>query len=91
MRTPEEVKKQIEGLTKMKEWLPSHSMFGTPNHDCIDAQIELLEGKKDIDDFEEADDPEEDDEQHLYNAALEAEQWMNGEREEDLFETQGEK
>lgn len=91
MRTPEEVKKQIEGLTKMKEWLPERSGFGTPNHEKIDAQISILDGSKDVTDIDEGDWDEMDEQNEIYRAAEDADEWMNETREEDLFETQGEK
>ena len=53
MRTKYEIKKQVDGLQKMKNWLPEFSGFGDPNHKGIDAQLDIIEGSKDMSDFEE--------------------------------------
>lgn len=43
-RTPEEKEDVITRLLALKETLPSHSMFGDPNHEIIDTQIEIIRG-----------------------------------------------
>lgn len=77
-RTAKEIKKQIEGLKKMKKTLPEFSFFGDNNWDGIDAQLDVLEGMKEAEDFEDDDE--------IYSLASQAEEWLNGERDEDLFE-----
>lgn len=76
MRTKEEITRQREGLEKMKKGLPEYSAFGDNNWANIDAQIDILLGA-DLGDYEDSDE---------YNSAEEAEMWLNGEIEEDLFE-----
>lgn len=88
MKTKEEINRQIKGLQKMKEWLPAISGMGTPNHDIFDAQISILDGSQELSDIDEGDFEEMDAQNEVYRGAEEAEQWMNGEREGDLFEEQ---
>jgi hypothetical protein len=86
-RTPEEIARQIDGLKKMKETLPEFSMFGDSNWEKIDAQLDVLEGKKEADEFyidETAEEFEEGDNE-LYFAAQEADDWLNSQHNEDLF------
>ena len=87
-RTPEEITRQIEGLKKMKTTIPERSHFGDENWAQIDAQLDILEDKAELDSFYNDEDSEEyeDGDNDIYFAAEEAEQWMNFEREEDLFE-----
>lgn len=87
MRTKEEVKQQIEGLKNQKIVLPEFSMFGDNNWEKIDAKIDVLEGLKDPDDFyeDETSDEYQDGDNDLFFAAEEAERWLDGESDEDLF------
>lgn len=87
-RTQKEIDAQIEGLKKMKMTLPQFSVFGDDNWGRIDAQLDVLEGEKDADDFyiDETSDEYEEGDNDNYHGAVEAEEWMNGERDEDLFE-----
>ena len=86
MRSQKEINGQIEGLEKMKEWLPEFSVFGTPNHLIIDAQISILDYSSELSDFEEGNLNEMDDENQIYRGAEDAEAWLNEENDEDLFE-----
>lgn len=79
MRTKEEVDRQIDGLKKMKSTVPEFSKFGDNNWEKINAQLDVLEDLKEPDDFYIG-------HNDVYNAAVEAEEWMNGEDNEDLFE-----
>lgn len=90
-RTKEEIQKQIDGLKAMKKWFPHHSVFGDNNHAGIEVQLDILEGKSFASDYEEFSEdnhwfPEEDLE-YVRERAEEAEQWLNGESDEDLFDT----
>ena len=78
MRTKDEINRQIKGLKKEKEDLPEFSMFGTNNWKSINAMIEILNGNKSSEHFEFAD-------QEVENAAYDAENWLNEERDDDLF------
>ena len=48
-RTQEEIDRQIAGLKKERASLPERTAFNDPNWKGIDAQIAVLEGKKDAD------------------------------------------
>lgn len=86
-RSKEEIQKQIDGLKRDKEKLPEYSKFGDPNWQMIDAQLSILEGREDIDDFEEDEDllndglPDE-----IYNAAQAASDWLDGLTDDNLFD-----
>ena len=77
-RTKEEIKRQVEGLQKMKKTLPQYSFFGDDNWAGIDAQLDVIEGIREPDDFES-------DSDEIYSMAQQAEDWLNGSKD-DLFE-----
>lgn len=79
MRTQEEIKRQIEGLEAMKASLPEFNFFGENNHEPIDAVISVLNGWETYEDYEDA-------EYSIESAVYEAESWLNGDSDEDLFE-----
>lgn len=87
-RTEKEIARQIEGLKKMKKSLPEFSAFGDKNWETIDAQLDVLEGKKDPDDFyvDETSEEFEDGDNDIYFAAERTQEWLNGNQKEDLFE-----
>lgn len=88
MRTQEEINRQIEGLKKMKTWLPQYSRFGDNNWANIDAQLDILEYKQDLDDMDDGDWENMDETNSIYLAAQDADGWMNGDTNDDLFEEQ---
>jgi hypothetical protein len=67
MRTQEEIKRQIEGLEKMKTWLPEYSGLGTPNHELIDVQISIIDGSSELSDIDEGDFEEMDAQNQVYS------------------------
>lgn len=85
-RTREEIQRQIDGLLEDKKNIREYSMFGDPNHKCIDAQISILEGDEELSDIDEGDWEEYDEQNKIFRAAEEAQQWLDGDREEDLFD-----
>jgi len=85
MRTQEEIQRQIAGLEAEKFRLPEVSTLGTPNHEIADAKIEILQGGE-LSDVEEGNWEEVDDQNEIYRGAEEANEWMKGDRDEDLFE-----
>ncbi|MDC7249843.1 MAG: hypothetical protein PQJ49_08015 [Sphaerochaetaceae bacterium] len=88
MRTNEEIDRQIEGLEDMKEWLPEYSAFGNPNWQMLEAQMLILNSEMFLEDFGDLDELEPDTEEYdIYMAAEEAEDWLYGNSQEDLFET----
>ena len=84
-RTQEEINRQIEGLTKMKDTLPEYSKLGNLNHKIIDAQILFLKEENLPEEWEDELDWG-DELEEILTEAQEAIYWLSGEREEDLFE-----
>lgn len=58
--------------------MPRTSFFGDDNWASIEAQIKVLQGK-DAEDYA-------DDGDYRYSAALDAAEWLAGEKTDDLFE-----
>jgi hypothetical protein len=87
-RTQAEIDRQIEGLTKMKDHLPEYSMFGDANWEKIDAQIAVLKGEAEPNDYYINEDGEdyEDGDNDVWSEAERASQWLDGEENDDLFE-----
>lgn len=80
MRTLEQIQEQVIGLRSMKLTLPEYSMFGDNNWEAIDAQINILEGKKSLEDYDEYQ------EEYLFSEAERASMWLMEDIEENLFE-----
>jgi len=76
MRTQQEINFQIEGLKEEKKSLPRESVFGDDNWAIIDAMLDVLEGKEVFDEDYNID---------VEYAANEAEDWLNGDSNENLF------
>lgn len=85
MRTQEEIKRQIEGILSEKSSLPEYSHFGDPNHAIADAQISILDGSRDLSDYDEGDWDEMDEDNKIYRGAEQADEWLQGNDDEDLF------
>lgn len=94
-------KEQIEAVTKKiqaiqtrigkeRNRLPEYSMFGDNNHAAIDAAIDVLDGRAVASDYEEYDESvhsfPEDDIEHVHQMALQAENWLDGYTNDDLFD-----
>jgi hypothetical protein len=86
-RTPEEIQRQIDGLEAMKENIPEIGMMGN-NHEGIDAQIAILKDEKEVEDFyvSESDAFPEEPDNYIYSLAQDAENWLNKDSDDDLFE-----
>jgi hypothetical protein len=54
----------------------------------IDVQISIIDGSSELSDIDEGDFEEMDAQNQVYRGAEEAEMWLDGDREEDLFEEQ---
>ena len=78
IRSGKEIQRQIDGLLKQKKRLPKYSMLGTPNHRMIDMQISIIEGKKDLDAIAEGDWDKMDEDNQVFCAAEEADEWIKG-------------
>lgn len=86
MRPFSEVEFEWQTLKDLKARIPELSHFGGNNHDAIDCQLEVLAECMDTDAVEEKyetarrDDPWS--ENDNYVAAMNAAEWLKGEREE---------
>lgn len=89
-RSQQEIEKQIKELLIDKANLPEQSLFGTPNHKIIDTQIQVLKGEISLDDLPDGDWDEQDAENEIYTKALEAEEWLTGQCDADLFDLRDE-
>jgi hypothetical protein len=87
-RTEEEIQHQIEGLENMKKIVPERSFFGDENWKKIDAQIAVLKGNAVPNDYyrNEHDEDYNEGDNDIWSDAELAEQWLNGEEDNDLFE-----
>jgi hypothetical protein len=88
MRTPEEIKRQVEGLVKMKEWIPEYSKLGDPNHKAIDLQIDILKGVRDWSEFKSIDESDIDnylENDCLQDAAYRTQYWVTELDDHDLY------
>jgi hypothetical protein len=81
IRTQTEVERQVQGLLAEKKTLPIFSAFGDPNHESIDAQIQVLRGNEDAELYSHTEDYHE----YIYQQAIQAESWLNGDNDDDLF------
>lgn len=88
MRTPKEIKSEINTLRTMKPTVRKSSIFGDDHHNAIDAQIEVLETKKSTDAIYDRWEAMEDDDinlddgraENVLEAALDARRWMDKEK-----------
>ncbi|HUW45774.1 MAG TPA: hypothetical protein VMW50_08260 [Dehalococcoidia bacterium] len=82
MKTPAEIKIQIEALKKVRPKVRPYSVFGTDNLVQLDAQIDVLENNLDSTDIFDKYGHSGIDEE-VVPAALEARQWIDGDSEFD--------
>ena len=78
-RTQKEIDRQINGLKEQRRLLPNFTLFGDNNWEQIDAQLDVLEGKKTSEDFNDGDN-------NTYFEAVKADEWFSGASDEDLFD-----
>jgi hypothetical protein len=87
MRTEQEIERQIKALKKMKSRLPEINGFNENNWERIDAQVDILSGRRRVADFVAPYDAEQDEDETdegLESAVLEAEAWLMGHSNDDL-------
>lgn len=91
-RTAEQIARQVAGLKKERASLPQRSGLGTENWKIIDAQIDVLNGDRKPSHFYEDETAEEfiDGDNDIYFASEEAQEWLNGSRTNDLFDSESE-
>ena len=70
MRTTEEIKKQTDGLKKIRETLPEMSFFGDNNWEKLDAQIAIINSERFYEDFIDEGDA-------IESSAYDADAWLN--------------
>lgn len=91
-KTPKQIKNEIDALQELKPKIPEHSMFGTNNHDNVEAEIRVLADDMSEDEIYDTwpvdgKDDEETQELHRENgainsAAIYARQWLDGDEKE---------
>lgn len=88
IKTQAEIKAEIAGLERMRKALPEYSKLGDKNWEKIDAQIAVLKGESDPDDFymDEHSEDFTDGDNDVWSEADRAERWMLGEESESLCE-----
>jgi hypothetical protein len=91
-RTQQEIDRQIAGLGNMKKTLPEFSVFGDENWAKIDAQIAVLKGKAEPNNYYRDEHSEEyqDGDNDIWSDAEMARLWLEGIETEDLFEKEEE-
>ena len=85
-RSQAEIDRQIKELLIDKANIPERSLFGTPNHEIIDVQIQILKGETELEDLDEGDWEDSDETNEIFRKAEEATQWLEGDEDEDLFD-----
>ena len=91
MRNQEEIQRQVDGILAEKETLPEVSGLGTPNHEIADIKIadikiSIIKGYIELKDVYEGDWDDMDFTNEVYKGAEEAQAWLDGDSDEDLFE-----
>ena len=86
MRNQEEIQRQVDGILAEKESLPEVSRLGTPNHEIADIKISIIQGDIELEDVDEGDWDDMDSTNEVYRGAEEAQAWLDGDSDEDLFE-----
>lgn len=78
MRTSEQKAQMIENLSRLRNSLPEQNIFGDANWIPIDAQIAVIKGEKTVDDYRG-----DDYESVAEVAAIEAQEWLDGNLEDN--------
>lgn len=82
IRTDEQKAAMVAALRKQKETAPEFTFFGDNNHEGIDAQIAVIEEEWSEDEVWNRY-PDDEDDQHTRDMALDAVGWLNGEKEDE--------
>lgn len=93
-KTPKQIKKELDALSKMKTLIPQYTAFGDNNREKIEAEIRVLADDMSEDEIygewpvDGKDDEESNELLREYgaqnSAALYARRWMDGEEEESM-------
>lgn len=83
-KTNNEITAEIQALKGCKPKVRKRNFFGDDLHSAIDTQIRVLEqGLSEDEIYDQYSDPDDPDDRHELDAALDALAWMNGEERED--------
>ena len=79
-KTEDQINAEITALVALKPKVCKRTAFGDDNHAAIDAQLAVLRERMSSDDVHDAfgDDGAEEFDQHTFDAALSAHDWMMG-------------
>lgn len=88
-KTQQQIDGEIAKLTEIKPKVLRRSHFGDDHHAAIDAQVDVMQRKLTNDSIYDRYSPDPDNEdddrpQNVLDAAIEAREWMDGNRDEDL-------
>ena len=80
-KTEDQINAEITALVTLKPKVRQHTTFGDDNHAAIEAQLAVLRERMSSDDVYSTYGDEDADEfdQHTFDAALSAHDWMTGE------------
>lgn len=81
VRTQEEIDRQVEGLRKEKESIPELNTFNENNWEVIDAQIAIIMGDAEVEDYVS----DSESETYVEVAVQDAQYWLDGDYGDDLF------
>lgn len=83
-KTDNEIKAEIQALKNCKPKVRKRNYFGDDLHEAINIQIRVLEqGLTEDEIYDQYSDPDNEDDRHGLDAALDALAWMNGDERED--------
>jgi len=83
MKTQEEKDLMIQRLSDERDSTPEYSFFNENNWIKLDAKIDIISGDMSLEDFDEGDWEEMDDVNMAFRAAEEAEDWLNGDLDDE--------
>lgn len=87
IKTDEQKAAMVAALRKQKKTAPEFTFFGDNNHEGIDAQIAVIEEEMDEDKIYNRY-PDDEEDQHTRDMALDAANWLRGMQEDDVLLSQ---
>lgn len=85
-KTDQQINEEVKKLREMKPYIRQYSFFGDDNHESIEVQIQVLEGRMDEDEIYETwpePEDEEDGYEYIRSNAMDALNWAMGTEEDD--------
>ena len=83
--TKETIEETIKQLKEMRPKIRHYSVFGDDNRAAVAAQINVLENDLDTDQIADEYDCA-DESEYIYESAIQAREWLDGEVEENLVD-----